>query len=188
MRVLRRLHQKAAVNMMEDRSRLQAIVHREAERTARRALAAMAPLLSDGDQVSLGSALDTANDTAQDGVMTTLDHITEAFSSLIRLQRYLPLNRRCYEIFAPQPNSVPHAEQVVTPSNIQIEPDHVITLCLAPGLVEYPSELFLSDDSGPGALFGERNLVKATKEQRREGKVMYTAVVLLKKTESGIHK
>lgn len=174
--LLESLHRRAFISMMEDTSPLQGVIQGEAEELADRFLEAVLPITVFGQRRPTPSMHEwvASNPSGED----RRERLIQAFKFTIKLKRWLPLTRQCFEIYVPTLGSRPTMEQAVKLDDSPMELNEVVKLCLMPGLVEYPADLFLSGNSGPHSLYGDRNLVRASEEQRKVGRIVCPATVI----------
>lgn len=81
----------------------------------------------------------------------------------------LPLSEQYYELYFPA------SSESYFVSNDPEDRDRKIKFCFAPAILEYDPEIF--EMAGPGGcgLFGEKNFIHATNEQRRSSRIVCRA-------------
>jgi len=177
MQLLRSLHRRTCVQMMEDTSPLQEFITRKAGEYANRCLAAILPMTTFGQHHPTTTAHEWL--ASMDDGIAKQDRIIQAFSFAIKLKYWLPLTEQCYEFYVPQLGCSPPENYAVGLDSSCVEGKQIVELCLMPGVVEYSPVLFSRDTSGPLALWGERNIVEASEDQRKRGRVVSPATVVV---------
>lgn len=176
MSVLESLHRRAYIQMMKNESPLQKLMANEAEELTDRWFEAILPATTASQRhPPIGIHEWMASDPQGE---IRRENLTHAFNVALKLKRWLPLAQKCFEFFTPPPNSSPQEGHAMKLDEETTGRDEVVKFCLVPGVIEYPLDMFLSPISGPCALFGRKNLVRATDDQRKAGRVISPAVVV----------
>lgn len=166
--------------MMEDKpaSPLEEATADEAEQLSKRWLTAIVPLTTQAQQQRAVPTLERWLASSAQGPLR-LKMVTQMFACALKFRNLLPLAKQCFEFYAPAPGCHPAEGQAVLEDESGVETSQVIKLCLMPAVLEYPSEWFVNDSSGPGVLFSERNIVKASREQRAKARTVSPALVVI---------
>lgn len=177
MLILRDLHRQAYLRMMRDGSPLQKMIANRAEELADRCLAAIFPITVAGQQLPPASIQDWALPVATE--IPKREYLVDAFKAALQLRKWLPLAQKCFEFFVPLPGSSPLVGTALKSDEEPVGDGEKVRYCLLPGVAEYSSEMITAVDLGPRALFSSgRNIVEASEEQRKDGRIISPSVVV----------
>jgi len=160
--------------MMDEVSPLQDVIKREAEQLADRCLNAILPITFPRELCRSSTQDDRVVSSEQ--VLGRRSGLIHAFSSAIKLKHFLPLTQKYSEFYSPPPGFSTSDGLAVLDDGSTVGGNELVALCLMPAVVEYPPSLFSSQALG-NSLCGENNIVQASDEQRKKGRVVSPAVV-----------
>lgn len=164
--------------LMKDKPLLQKVIDSRAEKLADRCFAALLPLANPGQEASSTGTHDWWTEPDASEAMTR-ELLVQAFKLALKLRKWLPLAQKCYEFFTVPLGEHPPTGTAQKPGQDPVEEDEIVHFCIMPGIVEYPSDMFLTEDSGPEALFSsDRTVVMASDEQRKAGRIISPTTVV----------
>jgi hypothetical protein len=173
LKTLRGLHSKAWVAMTESPSEdLKAAIMNEAKTLATKLLSALSSVLKrtpeSGDSRPLDKAADWINTTKNGQSRYKL--IIEAITLGIELRNSLARSNFYYEFYYPTPFEYGFIEHAVKECDASM-------IHLVPALIEYEPHIVQRAGKEHSILFDGRNIIHATKEQRKQGVLICKAIV-----------
>ena len=103
----------------------------------------------------------------------------EAFKYALKLVRWLPLCRKCFQLFTPTCRGTAPPNWAIQLNDAVVPLDQPIKLCLMTGVIEFSAELFFPNRSERETLSGPQFIVSPSPEQVKYGRVVAPAVVIM---------
>ena len=152
-------------------------IREKSDALTRRLLSAISTLVKRNENSGDDRPLQTADDWIKHtkNGLSRYNVLFDLFRRCIKLRYLLPLSEHCYEI------KFPTSSESHFLSTDPVNQDRQIKYCFSPAILEYEPELFGMVEYDGSVLFGRKNIVYATVEQRRECRIICPALGMFAK-------